>query len=202
MPEATPAPVKVEIAKKLSMKGIIGAAIPKPADEDGKREILLCVVGGMAAGLKHGESNFGPWTALLGNFKAVPAWGEKTGKELRTGQLFLPDAALNTITPYVENLAKGDTVSFAFEIGVRYDKDAATGYVYFCNMAVQPTETDPFEALFAGIDIPQAPPALPAPAGDQPNTDAENDDQEKVDPDTGEVSSDQPNTDAGNKKKR
>ncbi len=145
---------KIEIAKKLSMRHIVGGSIPKPVDEDGKREITLCAVVGIAAGLKHGESNYGPWTALLGNFKALPLYGENKGKEIRTGQLFLPEAALNTISPYVENASKGESIQFAFEIGVRYDKAANTGYTYFCNSLMEPAENDPLEALFANVAIP------------------------------------------------
>lgn len=176
----------IKIAKKLSTKAIIGG---KPKIPEAGQVNWLYKVVGIASTIKTGVSNFGEWTALMGQFiveverqKADPKTGElltearideKTkkpvvidGKEvtipvmetvqMRTGQLFLPDVALNLVGPALEAAGKGASVQFAFKVGVERDDTAATGYTYTAESLIAPEENDPLEMLMAK--------ALPAPA--------------------------------------
>jgi hypothetical protein len=147
---------KVTISKKLSMKvlaGNIKAAVKSLANGE---SVDLARVVGIARGTKTGESQFGPWTALTGDFIAESLHGDKAGNRYRTGTLFLPDVALDLVLPHVEGLAKGDGVELAFKLSAEANEDANHGYVYGAEFLTEPEENDPLEALAAK--------ALPAPA--------------------------------------
>ena len=94
----------VNIVKKLSMKVLVGnvKAIAKPLKTG--ESVELAKVVGIARGLKVGTSNFGDWTALMGDFVSSVSVGEKKGQQFRTGQLFLPDVALNLVESTVANI--------------------------------------------------------------------------------------------------
>ena len=161
----------MKIAKKLSMKGLVGnvaAHIPMKEiteEKGGKtitkevvangQSVMLASIIGIARGLRTGESTYGPWTALTGEFVAVPLVGDKTGEQYRTGQLFLPDVALNLVTPFIEG-AGNSGVEFAFNVGITADENSNTGYEYTAEFLTEPEKNDPLSALVAK--------ALPAPA--------------------------------------
>lgn len=147
----------MEILKKASVKTVCGKLDKEAIKASGK--ILLMTVIGIATGIKQGESTYGPWTALMGNFKVKNA---KNDKEYRSGQLFLPDVALNLVEPA---LIENDSVSFAFEILAVYDESSATGYIYSCIPLIEPAENDPLVMLESTIQK-----ALPAPANDEKKT--------------------------------
>jgi len=142
---------KFAIVKKLSVKNIMGKK-PK-APEEGKTE-WLCQIVGVAQGIKTGRSDFGDWTALTGAFQGS---NMETGVVTRSGVCFLPDVALNLITPgLMQKETKG--IEFAFNIGVKADEDSTTGYVYVCEPIFDAAENDPLEMLTK---------KLPAPKGDK-----------------------------------
>lgn len=140
------------IVRKLSVKSIIGRK-PKAPDDDNVK--MLVRFYGVATGTKTGESNFGPWCALIGSFKAINL---ETGEEKRAGTCFLPDVALDMILPQLAP-AKVNAVEFGFDIGVKKDDDSATGYIYVAEPCLQVSENDPLELITKKIDAP----ALPAP---------------------------------------
>ena len=109
---------------------------------------------GVATGIKTGESDKGPWTALLGSFQAI---NMETGDTYRSGVCFLPNIMLNLVTPrLLEKESKA--VEFAFNIGVKADEKSATGYVYIAEPIFETAENDPLEMLTK---------KLPAPKGDK-----------------------------------
>lgn len=77
----------VKIAKKLSMKALAGG---RPAIPAAGQVNWIAKIAGIASGVKYGESNYGPWVALLGNFIAEcqqDAIDAKTGEVLRTQKI-------------------------------------------------------------------------------------------------------------------
>lgn len=144
----------MEIAKKLSTKVLVGGRPDIPAKDatgDAKTNWVF-EVAGLAQGIKSGESNFGPWSSLMGNFAARQLVKDDKGaytygKAYRTGQMFLPDVAMNLVEPVVSNLPRGDSVEFGFRIGVIRDDTAATGYTYVAESLIEMDKSDPLQKL-------------------------------------------------------
>lgn len=151
---------KVTIAKKLSMKGLVGNVKAHVKELENGQQIALASIAGIVRGTKSGESNFGPWVALTGDFMAQPAVGDKVGNRCRTGVLFLPDVAQDLVLPLVSGLGKGDGIEIAFEIGAEADETSNTGYVYTAQFLTEPEENDPLEALISkALPAPESAPA-------------------------------------------
>ncbi len=143
----------IAMIKKLSTKNIIGKKVRLNEGEE-KRDLYQ--VAGVASGFKSGESDFGMWEALTGNFAAQ---NMETGEQFRSGVLYLPAVALD---PVIGQLNAGaQAVEFAFIIGVVADDSTAVGYTYVATPLVEPDENDPLEQLmgnFAEVKALDAPP--------------------------------------------
>lgn len=149
----------VAILKKLSMKSLVGdvkALLRVNSRVDAKGEPIPLAEGdvlwlgrvvGIGKGLKTGESNFGPWTAILGDFQVVGYEGTGKGKTFRTGQIFLPEVIENMVAPVVGNLDKGSTMAFAFDVGIKANKESVTGYEYTAAFVKEPEDSDPLALL-------------------------------------------------------
>lgn len=139
---------KVNIVSKISAKKIVGK-VKKPTET-----VYHMQVYGIATGTKAGESNFGPWTALTGQFRAKNL---ETGEVSQSGVCFLPEIALNLITPKLD--AKNvEGVEFALNIGVT-PANNSVGYEYVVTPVIAASENDPLEQLETKVNK-----VLPAPA--------------------------------------
>lgn len=153
----------MEIIKKLSVGKLIGKVTSfLPDSRKDTNPVTLGRVVGIARGTKSGESSFGPWTALMGDFVFEPLVGANVGKRFRSGQLFVPDVILDLVAAEVANLAKGEAVQMAFAITAKNDEQSSVGYTYGCNFLLEPSANDPLANLMNR--------ALPAP---DENADAE-----------------------------
>lgn len=130
---------QIAMIKKLSTPKIMGK---KPRLNEGEKTRDLYQVVGIASGRKTGESDFGPWCSLTGNFAAVNL---STGEQFRSGVLFLPDVALDPVLGQMD--AGATSVEFGFTISILEDDDSATGYVYTATPLMAPDQNDPLEAL-------------------------------------------------------
>lgn len=134
--------------KKLSVATVFGKIDLKKliaADEKGETVPVMRVMGS-AIGTKTGDSNFGPWTALQGQFKAINL---DTGETSEAATLFLPDVAL---TPILVGLAAPGArgVQFAIDIHAKYAADAKPGgvpYEYTFVPLLPAEDTDPIKQL-------------------------------------------------------
>lgn len=140
--------MSLNIVSKLSAKKVCGK-VSKP---EGKTPLLQ--VFGIATGIKTGESNFGPWTALTGAFRATRI---KDGEIFQSGTCFLPKMGTEMIAPMLKKEGV-DGLEFAFNIGV-VPSDNAIGYEYYVEPMLEAKENDPLEMLAKRVL--QA--ALPAP---------------------------------------
>jgi hypothetical protein len=143
--------------KKLSVATVYGKINPKTV-LDATEPIKVMRVIGQAVGTKSGESNYGAWTCLVGQFKAT---NPETGETSEAAVLFLPDVAL---VPLQVALAQGDTkgVAFAIDIFVKAATNTKPGgsvYEYSFENVLPPAENDPIRQLEEKI----ASLALPAP---------------------------------------
>lgn len=131
---------KFAIVSKISMKILLGK---RPRAPEGTEPVYLAQMVGVATNIKTGTSNFGDWTALLGSFQATVM---ETGVTVRSGQMFLPDVALNLILPALKD-ANNKGVEFAFNIGVKADEASKTGYIYVAEPIFEASENDPLEMI-------------------------------------------------------
>lgn len=153
----------MNLVRKISTKTVLGKKPAVPADD--KPHWLFQVVG-IANDKTTGETDKGPWIALLGAFQAT---NYETGEIYRSGRAFLPNVALDLV---LGQLGAKDvqSVQFAFRIGVRADETSVTGYVYIAEPVINVTENDPLEALLAKLPGPAAPTALPSKAKEKAKT--------------------------------
>lgn len=122
----------MEIISKISAKTLVGDVKTAPDGE------LFRVVGN-ATGIETGESQFGQWEALVGDFLA----SSPDGKEFKAGKAFLPVTALNLLRG---SLMEGNSVQFAFVIGKKKSSAAPVGYEYTITPMIE-TKEDPLKAL-------------------------------------------------------
>lgn len=139
---------KVTIVSKLSAKKILGK-VKKP-----ESKTMLMQVFGVATGTKTGESNYGQWVALTGQFRAIDL---TDGAMYQSGVCFLPKSGLEMITPFLKKEGI-DGIEFALNIGV-VPADNSVGYEYIVEPVLEAKENDPLEILTKKVT--QA--ALPAP---------------------------------------
>lgn len=149
---------------KIDLKKVINSTAPIPVMD----------VYGLAVGTKSGDSNYGEWTALVGQFEARnPETGEISG----ASQLFLPEVALIPIQ--VAMAGEGaKSVKFAIRLTVKASQNTKPGgspYEYSFEPLLPPTEDDPVASLRATVadqlKLPapgDTPPADDKPADDKP----------------------------------
>lgn len=144
-----------QLIRKISARHVVGSvkAIAPRENADGSlpRDIVpLFRVFGQATGIKKGESDNGPWTALTGRFEAVslvpdPETGELEMAQFAAPQCFLPEPTNSMIATELES---GDinSIEFGFEVGVKAAK-TAVGYEYTCSPLMERGGADPLAAL-------------------------------------------------------
>ena len=144
---------KVEIVKKISPSKIFGKIDIVKLFANGETEASIYTIFGYAYGVERGETEFGPWAALMGDFAVICK-----GVEYRSPKLFAPSIVNDIVLPKLEGNAKLSRIDFAFEVFVKRDTTAATGYTYGIRPILAPNEDDPLERLRSQVVA-----ALPAP---------------------------------------
>lgn len=129
--------------KKISMAKLCGKLKPAELFKNGNTRVLVCTIVGVATGTKHGVSDYGEWTALIGSFRGTSKIGEE--KTMNSPQLFMPDVAQMPISAALEGGAS--MAEFAVGIIAVEDDESATGYVYECENLAPSTDVDPLDRL-------------------------------------------------------
>lgn len=149
---------EIETVRKITL-GTIGVQpdIEELLKKPGKRADL-CDLYGVATKAKPGSSDYGPFVAFLGQFRA---------KRLADGQEF--DSRKIIFPAFIEEELYGafgedntGNVEFAMRISAKYDADAATKYVYEMKPIIKPKENAQLADLMTRAN--EAAKALPAPA--------------------------------------
>ena len=128
--------------KKLSVSTIHGKIDLKKVLNSDKAVPIMRVIG-QAVSSKRGESAYGPWTALLGQFRATNL---ADGEQSDGAVLHLPDVAM---TPILVALASGP-VTFAIELQVQKSTSGKAGgspYEYAFTHLLPPSDNDPLAML-------------------------------------------------------
>lgn len=136
---------QMALVKKLSMKIIVGnvkVLIREKEILDGQNIVRIY---GVASAIQTGESDNGPWVAFKGQFKATNLL---TGEVSASGKCFMPDVAGDLIEGAVAN---GGNVEFAFDIGIKFDDDSATGYVYTATPLMKAATDDAMNRLESNL---------------------------------------------------
>jgi hypothetical protein len=159
---------KLQLVSKLSLKTIVGKPDLKSLwarDESGQlvhaNGIDLFNVGGSVTGTKTGLTNFGEFTAFLGQFGAIRI---SDGMVYRSPQMFLPSIAEAFVKPTVE-AAEGQPVEFAFIIGIKPMKkpDDSESYEYTVKPIAAPETVDPLAGMMNKLAAHAPAAALAAP---------------------------------------
>lgn len=172
--------MSAQIIRKISARHVIANVkyfVPK-ADKDGnvsKDVIPLYRIFGQASGIRKGESDNGPFTALTGRFEAVivaadPETGEVDQKTFASPECFLPEPMNAMIADELDRRdANGkrevQSLEFAFEVGVKAAK-TSVGYEYTCTPLIERQGADPLAAMrekIAALPPPKVKAALPGP---------------------------------------
>lgn len=125
---------QVVMLKKMTAKTVLGTKVKAPEAPE-----KLYTIYGVANGVKKGESQFGPWTMLTGNFEAV-----HDGKRYVSTVCALPQPMHDLI---IDAVLKGTgDVQYACDV-MLHPADNAYGYEYFANPLVEQSENDPLAAL-------------------------------------------------------
>lgn len=150
-----------QLVKKISPRTVFGskADIQKLVLSDQDAEHPLFLVAGKCNGQRQGESDMGPWTALLGRFMAqkLNANGQPEGIMYVSGRCHLPNYVIESIIGQMDE--PGDVVQFKFLIGATYDENSATSYVYTAQPLLEAKPEDDDVLLLMQL----ATTALPAP---------------------------------------
>ena len=159
------------LVKKLSAKSMCGD-IKKRVHSGDLKDGKIYRVWGLAAKIETGTSDHGEWLCFVGRFEAINI---ETGEHKASTKLFLPDVAQDLLVAPVEGLKDGETgIEFGFDIAIRVDESAATGYVYEASPLDEPNTNDPMAKLAnkysAGLPAPKAKaePAHKSPGEEKP----------------------------------
>lgn len=147
------------IVRKISTKVVVGNIGDMVKKGKITEKTAVMRVFGIASGLKKGESNYGEYTAFLGQFRAVNL---ASGEVFSAGKCFLPVCAQELIEA---NIGPDSRVEFALDIEVVPDDTVQVGYFYSAAPILEPSENDPLELLASKIESVAA---LPAPDSPSP----------------------------------
>lgn len=140
----------MQLIKAISAKAILGSSDAVKKAEEGPIFSLI----GFASGIESGESSFGPWEALVGEFLAVRT---ADGEEFKAGKAFPPATLIELVKPFLMD-AENPRVQVAFIIGKK-KSSSPVGYDYTVESMMPPEKDDPLMALKEATQK-----SLPAPA--------------------------------------
>jgi hypothetical protein len=151
---------KKEVAeplRRITVRSVLGVS---PKDDD---KLMKAVLSGQAVPLvrvlgitkahKVKVTDLGESIAFIGQFKAESLYGENKGKFFTGSKCYLPQFLEEELHGLLtaSGAVNGQPVTFAFEIGVKRDKESATGYQYTAKPLVEPEEGDAISLLEARV---------------------------------------------------
>jgi hypothetical protein len=131
--------------KKISIKTVFGdkGAILDTIMKDKAVDHKIVRIFGMTGSTKTGESDYGPFVAFRGRFKAINL---VSGEEFTSSMCYLPELASDMVQGALETAGDAN-IEFAFDVGVQYDAQSATSYIYTVNPLLEPSNADPLSAF-------------------------------------------------------
>lgn len=117
---------EINAKKKLSPKTVVGDIKKMVKDGTIKSGQAIYRAMGIADSFRSGETNYGPWTAFLGDFEYT---NMLTGEVFRGSQAFF-DATFTEALMNKMRAADGQAIEFALECSVDISDDYPTGFAY------------------------------------------------------------------------
>lgn len=131
------------LVRKIVNKVLFSDKGSKPKMPEGESRMFLGNVFGIARSVKTGDSDYGPWTKLVGAFEAHT----HDGRVMQSPQCILPEPMQGMIA---EQLADENTESLQFSVNVyMQEADTATGYEYITETVIESDAADPLADLRA-----------------------------------------------------
>lgn len=147
----------VETLRKITLGTLeVQPDIEELLKKPGKR-MDLCDLYGVATKAKPGSSDYGPFVAFLGTFRAKRL---ADGAEFEARKIIFPSFIEEELYGAFGEDNSGN-VEFAMRISAKYDADAATKYVYEMKPIIKPAENAQLANLMDRAK--EALKALPAP---------------------------------------
>lgn len=123
-----------EPLRKITVRDVIGTSVDK--DEalikrlmSAQKDVVpLARIIGIAKASKVKVTDLGESIAFIGEFKATALYGPAKGEQFTAAKCFLPKFLEEELYGLLG--AGQHEVPFGFEIGVKYDRTAATKYIY------------------------------------------------------------------------
>lgn len=136
--EQTAAPKKGAVAavRKITVASVYGKV--KVADIPEDEEIALCRMAGVASGVKSGESQYGEWEILLGEFAAT---NSQTGEIYAGGACAVPGAMGEVILSQLKSALMEDAASklkFSVDIFAKVSPRDPNKYEYIVRPVLAP----------------------------------------------------------------
>lgn len=148
---------EIERLRKITLGTIkVQPDLEKLLKMPGKRADL-CDLYGIATRAKPGNSDYGPFVAFVGTFRAIRL---EDKAEFESSKIILP-AFIEEELFAAFNGEQNANVEFAMRISAKYDAEAATKYVYDMVPLIKPKENAQLANLMGAVK--EAQKALPAP---------------------------------------
>lgn len=147
-----------ELSRKITIKTVTGGAEKwfESLMKSESKEMELMDVFGYANGAKAGTSEYGEFIRLTGTFRAVNRI-DGSGEITNAPAVILPTHIGEAMKAALEAPERAGPLQFAFRIGVRYDVNMATKYVYTIRDMLPPEQNDPLNALAQKLGHSKAP---------------------------------------------
>lgn len=144
---------EIDRIRKITVKTVCGKVNFEEVME--RKQIDLMAVYGVARGMSPGASEHGPYVAFIGDFRAVNL---KNGEEFASAKIIMPKIIEEQIAGAGPGGSGDKEIKFAFQLGVKYDAEAATKYVYTFRPLLETADASVMDELRGAVTK-----ALPAP---------------------------------------
>ena len=156
-----------EMLKKMSPKTVLSAEPGKLKPENDGEVKYLFTIFGTARDVRSGESSYGAWSSLIGQFEAiVPGYTDENGNEIpervcQSAQCFLPEPMHSMMVSKLREV-DSQAIDFGVQVLIKTRADTAKGYEYLGEMIQDPSAADPLEQMRQ-----KARKALPSPVAEK-----------------------------------
>lgn len=118
-----------ELIVKITTKtcGLTKTKLTETALANKGKSVPVLRIYGHLSSMKAEQSDLGPYTAFMGNFKAVNLLNNQA---FRSGKMLLPGVAENALAGSFQGQGEGRVLVFGLDLVIKFDEKAATQYVF------------------------------------------------------------------------